>query len=100
MPDMVAIAKRNDELLAGLGFAADTERWGVHSIAHPSNSKVQLVASSRVEGRLDLFTQFGSSPLNTPGDPLNICIGINDHDKALVEAVAKTVVAQFLALSV
>lgn len=90
---------RNDEMLNRLGFP-EVDEFGLAAIAHPGNDKVTLVSSQRVPDRLDLFTQFGSGPLNTPGDPLNICIGIPDHDKALAEAITKTVIDHFLSLSV
>lgn len=93
-------ALRNAEMLSEIGFIVDTSRFMVMHYPHPSNPKVTLVASERTGERLDLFTQFGSSPLNTPGDPLNICIGIPDHDKSFVEAIALTVVEQFLSQKV
>lgn len=97
--DITQVWTRNTEMLSKLGFS-ETENPGVMTLTHPDKPKVQLVASQRLVERMDLFTQFGSSPLNTPGDPLNICIGIPDHDKVFAEAVAKTVVAHFLSLNV
>lgn len=99
MPDLETLAKRHDSILDRLGFVPG-DRIGVKVIRHPDNEKVQLLAVSATEGHLDLFTQFGSSPLNTIGDPLNICIRIPDHDEAFVEAVVPNVVAHFLSLSV
>lgn len=98
MPNIETLAKRHEELLTGLGFVDDADRFGVKLLRHPANPKVKLVATSRSEGRLDLFTEFGSSPLNMPGDPLNVCLGIPDHDKTFTESLAKTVVTHFLSL--
>lgn len=100
MPDRTKVWSRNESMLARLGFAQMEDRGGVMVIAHPENPKVKLIASSLVEGRLDLFTQFGSSPLNTPGDPLNICMGINDHDPVLVETMVATATEYFTNLEV
>lgn len=98
MANIELLAQRHADLLSTVGFSDDKDRFGVKLLPHPKNPKVKLVASLRVEGRLDLFTEFGSSPLNMPGDPLNVCIGIPDHDKSFVEAITKTTVAHFLSL--
>lgn len=100
MPDIIKVWSRHEHMLTAQDFKPVDDRVGVMFIEHPENPKVRLVASSRVEGRLDLFTQFGSSPLNTPGDPLNICMGINDHDPILIGHMVATVAAYFRNLEV
>lgn len=93
-------ALRNVEMLTELGFVEDTSRFMVMHLPHPENPKITLVASERTDARLDLFTQFGSSPLNWNNEPLNICLGIPDHDETLAKALASTVVEHFLNLKV
>lgn len=100
MPDIIKVWSRHEAMLTRLGFVPMDEYVGVMVMEHPNKPKVRLVASARVEGRLDLFTQFGSSPLNTPGDPLNICIGVNDHDEVFAEHMTETVVSHFISLNV
>lgn len=90
---------RHESILAAHGFQPMEDYLGVMVLDHPRIPKVKLVASTRVGGRIDLFTQFGSSPLNTPGDPMNICLGVNDHDEVFVGLIIVSVVAHFLNLS-
>lgn len=100
MPDIIKVWSRHERMLTAQGFQPMEDYVGVMFMEHPVKPKVRLVASARVEGRIDFFTQFGSSPLNTPGDPLNICLGINDHDDIFVGVMTASVVAHFLNLKV
>lgn len=97
----MSTAGKNSSFLKSIGFADDASRHGVLVLAHPSIPKVKLVAfeDSRNE-YMDLFTEFGSSPLNTPGDRLNICIRIQNHDDFFATVMANTVVQHFLSLKV
>jgi hypothetical protein len=91
--------RKNDTLLKELGFVADDDRLGIRVLNHPTIAKVRLVSYD--DGRnphVDMFTEFGSSPLNVPGDPLNICIRVQNHNDAFAESVIRTVVESFLSL--
>ena len=91
--------RKNDDLLARLGFVADVDREGLRVLNHPTLAKVKLVSYDDGHNPyVDMFTQFGSSPLNAVGDPLNICIRVQNHNDVFAEAVIRTVVENFRSL--
>lgn len=102
---MSVTPSQNDSLLQALGFTP-IERHFQHLMVlpHPANPNLQLVAFQHRgnDSRLDLFTEFKENtvfhPLNTLGDPKNICIGIHDHDNAFAVTMVTAAVEHFKAL--
>lgn len=95
----MATGMKNESFLKSIGFIPDETRSGVLVYPHPRIPKVKLVAFGESRNDyFDLFTEFGSSPLNTPGDPMNICIRIQDHDYRFATVMANNVVQHFLSL--
>ena len=104
----VTEATNHDTFLSALGFnRLDRNFSQLMVLPHPADEKLTLVAFQHrgSDGtRLDLFTEYKESsvsyPLNTPGDPRNICLGIPDHNPAFVATMVTAVVGHFKGLEV
>lgn len=91
------------------GFMGDPSQRQF-TLRHPANAAVELVAFINVVTPFDkdgkyhnaaLYTLVNDHPLNVPGHPLNISVGLSEiHDAALYGAIVNSVAARFVELEV